>query len=110
MDSRPSIDSALEAFGLPAVVTRPAPDNTAVTTTGFWSLPREGEVAGSDFGKLESQKLLVLPKSALSTLPRGTQVVIAETSGAATKTWLVEGLARVVEVDCWRALMKQTSS
>jgi hypothetical protein len=105
-DFRPSLDDALDAYGLPAVVTRPAPDNAPISTSGFWLLEQDDALpVGSDIGRREPRRLLVLPRAAVPTLPRGTTVAIAEVEGGATKTFRVERLARATEPDHWRAIV-----
>jgi len=70
---------AVGIIGVPAVITRPVPDDQSVETTVVW---RE-----------HGRRMLAVPRSALSSLPKGTLIVAAERSGGTTKTWVVERLA-----------------
>ena len=117
-DLRVPLDPALTAFGVPATVTRPAPDNWPVATTAIWLPPllEEPRPVGTDFQRREPRRLLSLPRAApgipgsvggdrvLSTMPRGTTIVAAERLGEAAKTWRVDGLERT-EADEWRVIV-----
>jgi len=110
LDLRPAFAAAMEAFGVPATVTRPAPDNTPVETTGVWvSSLEEARPVGTDFQRRDPRRVMALPRDVLSTLPRGTMVVAAEELGGVVKTWKVDGLDRVVEADCWRGILVATA-
>jgi len=105
-DLRPSLDAAVSAFGVPATVTRPYPDDAPVDTTGIWlAAIEEPRPQGTDFSRREPRRLLVLPRNVLATLPRGTVVLAPERAGDPVKTWKVDGFDRVVEPDCWRPLV-----
>ena len=106
-DLRVPMDSALSAFGVPATVTRPAPDNTPVISTGIWLPPPldEPRPVGTDFQRRDPRRRLSLPRSAaLAKLPRGTIIVAAERLGDAAQTWRVDELERT-EVDEWRVVV-----
>lgn len=105
-DARVLMDPILAAFGLPATVTRPAPDHAPVSTTAVWVSPRLEEQlpAGQDMQRGEPRRVLCLPRSALSKVPKNTRIVAAEESGGPSKTWRVEGPDRV-EHDHWRLLV-----
>jgi hypothetical protein len=104
--------AALSAFGVPATVTRPAPNNTPLLTTGIWMSPTaESEPFGTDFQKLGTRKVFAVPRSAaLSSVPRGTIVVAAEMLGAALKTWRVDGYAGPAEPDQLRLFLVDTGN
>src|SRR5688572_18387890 len=101
-DVRVPVGVLLTAFGVPATVTRPAPDTTPIATTRVW-LPalEEPQPYGTDFQRREPRRRLALPRSVLPTLPRGTSVAAPEIAGAAVKTWTVDGLERAVDPDFW---------
>jgi len=101
------MSAALEAFGVPAVVTRPAPDNTPISTTVIWVSPQEATPSGSDFGRRDPRRVLIIPRSAVPTLPRATTIVAAEESGGVSKTWTIEEFDRAIEPDCWRVIVSQ---
>lgn len=100
-DCRPSIAAALSAFGVPATVTRPAPDATPIPTTGIWTTPlAEVEPFGTDFQTLGARKVLAIARSAtLPSAPRGTVILAAESQGGVLKTWRVDGYDGPVRPD-----------
>lgn len=101
-----ALELNLAAHGVAATVTRPAPDDTPVTTTGIWhSGPVEDpQPYGTDFRRREPRRILALPRADLATLPRGTTISAPETIGGTAKTWVVDSLDRV-EADTWRAIV-----
>jgi len=101
------LDPFLDAFGVPATVTRPVPEESPVTTTAVWvATPEEDpQPVGTVFRRREPRRILVLPRADLATLPNGTTIVAAEEVGSVEKTWIVDGLDRV-EADTWRAIVK----
>lgn len=105
-DLRVPLDPALDAFGLPAIVTRPAPDDIPIDTKGFWIQPlEEAQPYGTDFKRREPRRVFVLSRTALPTLERGTTIVAAEIAGGEAKTWRVDGFDRAVDPDHWRAIL-----
>ena len=96
----------LGAHGVPATVTRPAPDDTPVVTTGIWiTTPLEDpQPYGMDFQRAEPRRVMALPRSALASLPRETVIVAADTIGGATKTWRVDSLDRT-DADVVRVIL-----
>jgi len=100
----------LEAFGLPATVTRPAPDDTPVPSTGFWLPARRDDqpVAATGYQRVDPRRRFVLPRdAALPTLPTGSEVVAPEREGEVAKTWRVDEHDDVADPDCWRVLLKR---
>jgi hypothetical protein len=98
----------LSAHGVDATVTRPAPDNTPIVTTGIWLQPlEESRPYGTDFQRREPRRVLVLPRANVPTLPRGSAVVAPETRGGTPITWRVDGFDRAVDPDYWRAIVVQ---
>jgi hypothetical protein len=109
-DLRPGMAEALAAFGLPATVTRPAPDDAPIATTGFWTLAlEESQPFGTDLRRREPRQVFVLPRSTVPTLPRGTRIAASDLEGGAVKQWMVDGLDRAVDIDHWRAILVVTS-
>ncbi len=102
----------LSAHGVPAVVTRPVPDDTAITTTAIW-VPTapidESQPFGSGFRRREPRRVLALKRSEFAEVPSGTTIVAPEQLGGATRTWVVDGLDRV-EADHWRVIVKIASA
>jgi len=88
---------ALSAFGVPATVTRPAPENTPVATTGIWlSSLDEDRPFGTDFQRRAPRHLLSIAREAgLTHIPRGSVIVAPEQVGFALRTWRVDGYERV---------------
>lgn len=96
----------LAAHGVPATVTRPSPDDTPVTLVGIWITPIADEQlpAGRDYPRTEPRRIFAIPKtSLLSGCPRNSLIVAAET-GAASRTWRVEGYEQAAS-DHWRVML-----
>lgn len=111
-DRRPSMAAALSAFGVPATVTRLAPDDSPVSTCGIWMSPRvEQEPFGSDFQKIGARKVFALQRSALlPNAPRGTAIVAAEFDGGDVKSWRVDGYDGPLQPDSMRLILVETVS
>jgi hypothetical protein len=83
--------AALSAFGVPATVTRPAPDNTPLATTGIWLSPVLIDVPpGSDLQRREMRRVFSVTRAVVPTLPRGTRIDAAERSGDVVQAWRVD--------------------
>jgi hypothetical protein len=109
-DLRVPLEPLLSAFGVPATVTRPVPDDAPITTTGIWLQPlEETRPVGADFQRRDPRKVLALPRSAVPTLPRATLIDAPEELGGAVKTWRVDGFERATESDLWRATVVMAS-
>ncbi len=94
-----------DAFGCPATVTRPAPEDTPISTTVVWSTPASPEMpAGGTFGRREVARSLSISKADVPTVPRRTRIVAAEIDGGASQTWEVDG-TEFIEPDCTRVLV-----
>lgn len=95
----------LAAHGVPATVTRPAPDNTPVTLVGIWITPIADEQlpAGRDFPRAEPRRIFAIPRSSLSGCPRNTLIDAAE-PGAASRKWRVDGHEQAAS-DHWRLML-----
>ena len=103
MDTRPLLDAALAAFGLPAVVT--AAGFAPVDTEAFWLPPTAGEVPpGATFQRTERHRLLVLPLAPLVSIPRGTVIEMAEHEGGEILPWVVDSTLDA-DVDHHRVLV-----
>lgn len=115
-DARAALGPMIEAFGLPAVVTRPAPDASPITTRGFWIRPLHDErlPTGAALQRQAPRQVLVLPRAAIvadgttwpgvPSLPNGSLVSAAEFDGAPATLWMVDGREQS-EADCWRAIL-----
>lgn len=104
-DLRPDFASAQTAFGVPATVTRPAPDDTPIETTVIWVPPLPTDLpVGFDAQRQEPQLILAIPLVDVPAVPRGTLVECPEVLGGPTKTWLVDGFDRY-EFDATRVVV-----
>ncbi len=115
-DYRPSVGSAMWAFGVPVVVTRPAPNDTPITTVGIWLSPAiEQMPVGTDLAQRDPRRILALPRVsdsdngvvAVPELPRHTVIQAAEMDGEVTKDWKVDGHARPADPDLWRVYVRE---
>lgn len=106
-----ALGATFNVMGVAATITRPAPNNTPVVTTGIWlDEKREQEPFGTDFQKRGARKVFAVAVSAaLPNAPRGTVVVAAELEGAAAKTWRVDGYDGEVEPDLMRLILVETA-
>lgn len=93
--------------GVPATVTRPAPDQTPVTTTGIWAVSLTDEQRiGSDVQAANPRKVFVIPRDVTfdTRPPRGTLIEAPDETGSVAKLWRVDGLERS-ESDQWRLIV-----
>ena len=105
MDARVSFEPLLDAFGVPATVTRPAPDDTPIETVGIWMAPLTlDEPAGSAFARRETIRVFALSKATVPRLPRGTLIEAPESYGDTVMTWKVDGIDQA-DTDHIRALV-----
>lgn len=109
-DARVPLDPILDAFGVPATVTRPAPDDDPVATTalwpGRWPL-EERHPFGTDLQRRDPRRVLGLPKADVPHLPKGTLVVAPEEAGGPTRTWMVDNYEQHQPADLWLVLVKR---
>jgi hypothetical protein len=91
MDARVDFEPLLEAFGVPATVTRPAPDDDPIDTVGIWLLPHNmDEPIASGFTRREPIRVLAVCKDVVPTLPRGTRIEAPERAGGDVLRWVVD--------------------
>lgn len=103
MDLRPTLDSALDAFGVDATVT--APGGSPVATRVIWLPPTTIESPpGSAFRRVESKRVVALPASAVPSTPRGTIVSAPELPGGPVANWRVDEGEKVA-ADEYRAIV-----
>jgi hypothetical protein len=103
----------MAAHGVPITVTRPAPDDTPITTTvdglplkGIWMTPASSDLPpGSRLQARSPIRILVVATADVPTAPRGTTVVAAWQPGGDESTWVVEGLDHQ-EADHLRLIVK----
>lgn len=103
-DLRPSIGTAIAAFGVTATVTLPA--GTPVEVEGFWLPTASPQVPGSGTTRrAEPKRTIVIPVDGLEDgLPRGTTISAPEYDGADASEWTVDSTQRV-DFDHWRAVV-----
>jgi hypothetical protein len=105
MDARVDFEPLLDAFGVPATVTRPAPDDDPIETVGIWLAPLiVDEPTGSGFGRRESIRVFALHKRTVQRLPVGTLIEAPEYAGDTVLTWKVDGVDQA-DTDHIRALL-----
>lgn len=115
------MDPFLEAFGLPATVSRLAPDDSPIATAGYWLQPETPTAPfGSDLQRLDNRRVFVLPKRdvwvpRLNMIARGVPhaakggiVNVAEEEGGTVKNWVIDGYERT-ESDNLRLYLRPTT-
>lgn len=96
LDLRVPFAVCQEAFGVPGTVTRPAPDNTPISTDVVWVAPAALEAPqGGEFQRKTASRVLAIAKADVPTVPRGTLVEAAEAAGGAVLTWHVDETERI---------------
>jgi hypothetical protein len=104
-DLRPEVRACFDAFGVPAVVTRPAPEETPVATTIVWFTPAMEDVpSGGGFGRRDTRLMLAVMRSEVPTLPRKTLIDAPERLGAPVRRWRVDAID-LDDVDEIRAIV-----
>lgn len=101
-----------DCTGVPITVTRPAPDDTPIVTSGVW-LQRpleEPRPFGKDVQHVSARKVLGIVRTAeLQSVPRGTLILAPELEGGPIKTWRADGYDAAVEPDLMRVILMQTA-
>jgi hypothetical protein len=92
LDLRPSFAAAASALGVPAVVTRPYPDDTPIETTGIWipAIPTDVPF-GMELQRQEPKAQMALPLADVPTLPSGSKVTAVDILGGTEKQWITDG-------------------
>lgn len=100
--------AAQAAFGVSALVTRPAPDHAPITTIAVWDArPLEDQRApGQEYSRLDPRRRLALSRSEVPTTPIGTVIECPLEAGGESKTWRCEG-RETSESDCWRIVVTE---
>lgn len=95
-DLRVPMDPILSAFGVPATVTRPGPDDDPIETAVVWITPEPADVPpGGSFQAVEPQRMLGIDKATVPTVPKRTRIAAPEVLDGPVKNWLVDGTDRV---------------
>ncbi len=106
-DLRPTFKSALDAFGVDAVVTPSG--GPAVETKAIW-LPAvtEDYPTAADQRRAEPRRRLAIPLDGVSQMPRGTLVTVSKYAGAVATDWKVYECDKV-DHDHYRLVVVPTS-
>lgn len=106
-----SVTPLLEAFGVPATVTRPSPDDDPIATPVIWLSPEDSDRPyGTDYQRREPRRVMGVPRTTVAGVPRGTLVVAPELLGGTDKTWRVDEMLRSADVDLWRLAVVQVGT
>lgn len=90
----------LRAFGVAATVTRPAPNQAPIATTGVWvPLDSVRVPEGSPWTREEQLRCMAFDVDEVPTLPRGSLISAPERRGGTAQTWIVDGLADAHAID-----------
>lgn len=89
----------MRAFGVPATVTRPAPNDTPITEgadgkplhVAWVNDSTDALPSGIDLQRAEHMKLMAIARTDVPKVERKTIVVAPEVKGGANKTWQVDG-------------------
>jgi hypothetical protein len=94
MDLRPSFSLILSAFGVDAIVT--IPDGSPVPTRIVWMSPTTVEFPkGTDYRRVEEQRVVSIPKSEVPGVPCNTVISAPEFPGAGITLWRVDSIDKV---------------
>src|SRR5687767_5430682 len=108
-DARVPMDPIFTAFGVPATVTRPAPDEMPIVTTGVWMHPlTETQSFGSDIRRFDPRWVFAVRTSAVPDARKGTLVETSGPNGGAIRMWQVDGYDST-EGDHLRLILKPTT-
>jgi hypothetical protein len=92
-DLRVPMDPLFAAFGVPATVIRPAPDDEPIAATGIWDpAPAVDAPAGMEFQRRDPRHVMAFDRLEVPTLPLKSVVVAPEKFGGLDRTWVVDGL------------------
>lgn len=88
-------DAMFATMGIPAVVTRPSPNDTPIETSLVWvNVETQGEPGGAEFVRRERIRVAVLDRDAVPSVPKNTRIVAAEREGGTERTWRVDAVDR----------------
>lgn len=90
-----ALDLNFSAHGVPATVTRPAPDDIPIDTRVIWVTPitQDAPFSGA-FAKQEPRRIAALRKDEVPTVPIRTAIVAPEKAGDVERGWRVDGIER----------------
>src|SRR4051812_7503465 len=79
----------MDAFGVAATVTRPAPNNSPIQTTVVWMGPSDMDSGDPSFERREQRRQLSILKPAVDAAPIGTLISAPEYEDGPVKAWRV---------------------
>lgn len=92
-------------MGVPAVVTRPAPNDTPIETRLIWVNRSTPDVPdGSQATRRDPRRIAALKVADVPAAPKGTRIVAPDTQDGTDRTWRVDGTDRV-DVDQVRVVL-----
>lgn len=104
-DLRPNVSAELEAFGVPATITRKA--GGTVTTTGIWLEPQaESLPVGHTIADADPMRVFAVPRSEVLTMSRGDTVAAAEVLGRPARTFKFVRFAEASDPEFWYLLLE----
>lgn len=104
-DIRVPIRLAFDAFGVPAVVTRPAPEDVPIDTSIVWVLPlTEDAPGGLELGRREWKRIAAVLRDEVPSVPLRTLIRAPEMLGGPVRRWRVDEVDRI-EADHMRVLV-----
>lgn len=106
-----ALGATFDVLSVAITVTRPAPDNSPIVTTGIWldSLEEDRPV-GTDLTRREPRRVMAVQRTAsLGSMPRTTIIVAPELEGGSSLSWRVEGYERSMEPDLMRVVLVRIS-
>src|SRR3954468_6638707 len=87
------VEVNFNTHGVPAQVTRPAPDDTVIATRVIWLTPGVDQLpSGAGFGRVGPTHLMAIRLDEGGTVPLGTLVMAAPQGGAVAVGWKVDGI------------------
>lgn len=92
------LDVNFEAHGVPAIVTRPFPDNTPIETRVIWLTPgltrpfTDPYPVDQQLQRREIERIAVIRVADVATVPLGTRIDASEPIGGAVRAWRVDSV------------------
>ena len=82
------------AHGVDVTVQRP--DEDSFEARGIWVTQATDDApTGLEFQRKEPRRVMAFRRSEVETIPRGTTLLVAETSGGTSRGWRVDGIERI---------------
>lgn len=87
------LDVNFSTHGVPATVTRPAPDDTPIDTRVIWMVAGSEQLpSGAGFGRVGPTQLLALRRDEVPTVPIGTVILAPPPGSTVAVGWVVDGI------------------